>query len=178
MKKCIFVFGLFIGTVLLGESVEYTRLLAYMMDYLGMQRERAQIVLEGIYDGITDAYKYNSQIKINAIEMVALLEVESSGKNIMGDNGHAVGYFQLHWEAIWFVWSYFSHLKRPEFKRQPLKIFLYFPYTQARLATLYLYLLKLQFGPDAYSAYNGWNNAYAKKVQTTINKITNYINTH
>lgn len=175
MKKCAFMFVLLVSAMVLGVSTEYTQLLTYMTDYLEIQRDRAQSILDGIYDGIVDAYKYSPQAKVHAIEMVALLEVESAGKNVMGDDGHAVGYFQLHWEAIWFVWSYFSHLKRPEFKRQPLEVFIYFPYTQARIATLYLYLLKLRFGEDAYSAYNGWNDAYAHKVRATINKIKRYI---
>jgi len=174
--KFILIGGVLVMSVLAsGADICYKGILQnYLVTHLCLSEKRAQELLDGIYDGIEDAKEFNSIIKVHPIEMIAILEAESSGKNIMGDEGKAVGYFQLHWEAIWFVWSYFPHLKREEFKKQPLSVFIDFPYTQARLATLYLYLLKIQFGDDAYSAYNGWNDAYAEQIRENIKRITDY----
>ncbi len=161
---CLTTFLLLLACTI--EASDVNRLIVYMIETLKMSPERANIVMEGILDAINI-----DGATATPLEMVALLEAESAGKNIFGDGGEAIGYFQLHKEAIWYVWAYFPHLKPESFKGRSIKELLYFPYLQARIATIYFSMMKERYGNNAPKMYNGGSQAYQVRYQRILTKV-------
>lgn len=82
-----------IGHLALGVS--QAQLVKICLAY-GMQPERAKLFTATLIEECT-------KLNIDYFPVFVLAVAETNLKNVVGDNGKAVGYFQLHKEAVWFV---------------------------------------------------------------------------
>lgn len=110
------------------------------------------------------------KFSVPASWMVVLLIAESNGKNVIGDNGKAVGYFQLHQETVWYVSHYF-----PEFRKYNKNhtLLLYNPADQVRIAVRYIYLLDLCSFDEAVKRWNPGRPDYYTDV---LRQLLPYLN--
>lgn len=122
-----------------------------LQDYMHINKERAQILYQTIEQELS---KYP---EFSTLDILCLMGIETNGKNIFGDHNKAIGYFQLHKEAIYYVWSYYPELGREKFISHPIKNLIYFPKLQVRLSLSYLHLLYLRTHDKekAIAWYNG-----------------------
>ncbi|KUK15697.1 MAG: Uncharacterized protein XD53_0874 [Petrotoga mobilis] len=101
------------------------------------------------------------------IELLAIGIVETNFKNIKGDNGDSLGYFQIQAPTYWYL----KH-NYPEFYQRINFLEPWYwdmvkerPDVQLMTSILYLYDIKLRYGEeDAYSIYNGGSEAYKDKI--------------
>lgn len=106
---------------------------------------------------------------VDPLMIIAFGLVESMFRNIVGDKGKAVGYFQLHEPAVIYVANFYEDVR--EFKRNHRKHsdLLDFPDWQTRIAYRYVYLtLKNVYRWDllrTISAYNGRSDRYNVYVE-------------
>ncbi|ODN30652.1 hypothetical protein [Fervidobacterium thailandense] len=106
---------------------------------------------------------------VDPLMMVAFGLVESMFRNKVGDNGKAIGYFQLHEAAVFYVANFYKDVR--EFKQIHRKHvdLLNYPDWQLKIAYRYVYLtLKNVYNGDilrTISAYNGRSDRYNVYVE-------------
>jgi len=107
---------------------------------------------------------------VDPLYLIAFGLTETQFSNVFGDYGKAVGYFQLHESAVFYVANFYDDVK--EFKKSVRNHsdLINFPDWQVRIAYRYIYLsLRYIFNWDltrTISAYNGRRdkyNEYTKK---------------
>jgi len=155
-------------------AITYDGLTEYLKENTNMTASRIKEVLDGIYDQIgVIQNKYSTTITPEM--MVSIMMVETNGRNILGDNGNSIGYFQLQFQAIWYVWEFFPELKKDLDTDKLLSN----PKYQAQLATSYLFLMYRNTDYDLHKAierYNGGGDpnylvkyiSYYKQILTSI----------
>jgi hypothetical protein len=126
-------------------------------------------------------YLYNNDIlhynKVTPIELIAYMYVETTYRNVTGDNKQSLGYFQIQKDAYYYVRSYFENdLLVPKINwdwenvRPMIK-------TQITVAGLYLQLIRENYGLHSWlaiSRYNGHNDSsiyYASKVTNKLSEL-------
>jgi hypothetical protein len=118
---------------------------------MNINTNRAIVLLKNIEN---EVIKYP---EFSILDVITLMGIETGGKNIYGDNNKAIGYFQLHKAAIYYVWAYYPQLGEIKFKHKNIKELIYFPNYQVKISIAYLHLLYLKFKDKrkAIQAYNG-----------------------
>ncbi|HOK87959.1 MAG TPA: hypothetical protein PKI14_08195 [Fervidobacterium sp.] len=112
---------------------------------------------------------------VDPLLMLAFGLSETNFMNVFGDSGKAVGYFQLHENAVFYVANFYDDVK--EFKKQNRNHvdLIKHPDWQLRIAYRYMYLtLKNVHNWDiikAISSYNGRSDKYNIYV---VNFFRNY----
>jgi soluble lytic murein transglycosylase-like protein len=135
----------------------------YMEDFYNVEPKMASTLSETI---VKEAGKYG----IDPLIVVAVIQQESSFRNVVGDNGEAIGFAQLHQGAVFYVCSFFPDVAEKVRKIGAHKNLLYYPVLQIQIAVRYLFLLQINFDIDIITAigrYNGqtsYYNTYTTKV--------------
>ena len=158
--------------IAVGFSQSYFSL--FMTAYMGIPEQRAEVLLKEM-KLMSDKYPM-----FNVIDYITIMGIETGGKNIYGDYGKAIGYFQLHKDAIFYVWEYYPEYGRFKFKNTDIKKLLLFPKLQVDIAASYLYLLYLKYNSKekAIAAYNGdinGTNHYYEKFKQYQKFIFKYL---
>ncbi len=101
---------------------------------------------------------------VDPLFMLAFGICETGFINAIGDNGKAVGYFQLHENALFYVTNFYEDVRKFKQENRNHLSLLNYPDWQLRIAYRYFYLsLKYIFDWDivrAISAYNGRSDRY------------------
>jgi len=140
---------LFVSTIF---AITYEELTDYLKENTDMSSSRIVEILDGIYEQLDYiCYKYN--VMIAPEMMVSIMMIETNGRNVLGDNGHSIGYFQLQFPAIWYVWEFFPELK----KNITTESLLSNPKYQAQLATSYLFLMYRNTNYDLHKSIEWYN---------------------
>lgn len=117
-----------------------------------MTSSRIVEILDGIYEQLDYIYdKYN--VRLAPEMMVSIMMIETNGRNVLGDNGNSIGYFQLQFQAIWYVWEFFPELKKDITTESLLSN----PKYQAQLATSYLFLMYRNTKYDLHKSIERYN---------------------
>uniref|UniRef100_A0A7C4GFE2 Lytic transglycosylase domain-containing protein n=1 Tax=Fervidobacterium thailandense TaxID=1008305 RepID=A0A7C4GFE2_9BACT len=106
---------------------------------------------------------------VDPLMVIAFGLVESMFRNIVGDNGKAIGYFQLHEAAVIYVANFYEDVRQYKRNHRKHSELLNFPDWQTRIAYRYVYLtLKNVCKWDllsTISAYNGRSDRYNMYVE-------------
>jgi len=135
----------------------------YMEDFYNVEPKMATTLSETI---VKEAGKYG----IDPLIVAAIIQQESSFRNVVGDNGDAIGYAQLHQSAVYYVCSFFPDIAEKVRTIGAHKNLLKYPVLQIQIAVRYLFLLQKNFDIDIITAigrYNGqkeYYNIYTTKV--------------
>ncbi|WP_448378219.1 hypothetical protein [Fervidobacterium sp.] len=117
---------------------------------------------------------------VDPLYILAFGLTETNFMNIFGDQGKAVGYFQIHENAVFYVANFYEDIK--QFKRQHRNHaeLINYPDWQVRITYRYIYLtLRYVFDWDlarAISAYNGRSDKYNIYTVKFFNYYANVIN--
>lgn len=143
----------------------------FIYDYLVFERDipkqEAYLIAETIY-------KDSDSLGIEPLIVLSIMETETNVRNIFGDSGSAVGYFQLHRDATHYVANFYPYIK---YKLQLINdhdSLIKYPVLQTKIAIRYLFLMEINNKDIIYALgrYNGqekYVNRYATKV------LNNYV---
>lgn len=126
----------------------------------GMNEERAMAFTATLIEECT-------LLNINYEPLFFIAIAESGLKNILGDSGQAVGYFQLHKETCWFVQHRYG-LKIPKNHTDLLKN----PNLQIQIAARYFHYLLGTHG-TVEEAVKHWNGS--EKYVVYFNQVAEYV---
>jgi len=110
------------------------------------------------------------------IELLAIGIVETNFKNIKGDGGDSLGYFQIQGPTYWYLkHNYPEFYQRVNFfEPWYWDIVKERPDVQLMTSILYLYDIKLRYGEEnAYSFYNGGSQTYQDKILLRLSVLEN-----
>lgn len=152
---------------------EYLMQIGFFEDYLTKFTELDEKIVSEMVGSLLFLYKEMPELndKISPIELLAIGIVETNFKNIKGDNGNSLGYFQIQAPTYWYLkYQYLEIYENIDFllpwywdniKDRPD--------VQMVTAALYLYDLKIRYGEEkAYSMYNGGSKPYEDKILYTM----------
>ncbi|WP_448375618.1 hypothetical protein [Fervidobacterium sp.] len=101
---------------------------------------------------------------VDPLYMLAFGLAETGFSNVFGDYGKAVGYFQIHESAVFYVANFYEDVREFKKKVRNHSDLINYPDWQLRIAYRYIYLsLRYMFNWDlarAISAYNGRRDKY------------------
>lgn len=101
---------------------------------------------------------------VDPLMIIAFAYAESLFRNVYGDHGKAVGYFQLHENAVLYVANFYDDVRQFKRTHRPHAELMKYPDWQLRIAYRYVFLtLKHVFNWDlvrTISAYNGRSSRY------------------
>lgn len=143
MARWLVVLFVLAGILVLGNWYQF------LVDY-GMSPENAKLVA----DVLEQEHRRDPSVRLDF--MIALMYTESAFRNVLGDDGKSVGYFQLTKEAVWYVAYYDEEVARFYRQLKSHTELLNFPDWQARIAYRYVSLL-LKARGDYVSAMELWN---------------------
>ena len=112
--------------------------------------------------------------------VLALMEQESTYRNVFGDNGNAVGFFQIHEDTANYVATFYPDIKKKLEQLKSFKDLRFYPVLQTKIAIRYLYLTyKYRANQDlliTLTLYNGRNpnfkyNVYIAGIMSKYSKI-------
>ncbi|MGB4263392.1 MAG: hypothetical protein WBJ29_07640 [Fervidobacterium sp.] len=112
---------------------------------------------------------------IDPLFMLAFGLSETGFMNVFGDSGKAVGYFQLHEDAVFYVANFYDDVK--EFKKQHRNHvdLIQYPDWQLKIAYRYIYLtLKNVHNWDIIKAVSSYNGRSTKYNEYIIKFFQNY----
>ncbi len=112
---------------------------------------------------------------IDPLFMLAFGLSETDFMNVFGDSGKAVGYFQLHEDAVFYVANFYDDVK--EFKKQHRNHvdLIQYPDWQLKIAYRYIYLtLKNVHNWDIIKAVSSYNGRSTKYNEYIIKFFQNY----
>ncbi|PNR95394.1 hypothetical protein [Petrotoga sp. 9PWA.NaAc.5.4] len=151
---------------------EYLTQVSFFESYLKEYYQFEEEVIRDFTDAfmmLYEEYTYITELVL-PIELLAIGIVETNFKNVKGDKGESLGYFQIQAPTYWYMKN-----KYPEIYEKLNFTHAWYwdnvkvrPDVQLITATLYLYDLKIRYGEtEAYSLYNGISKAYQDKVNYT-----------
>ena len=146
MRRCIVLVLLILLTIGFSYQIDtFQEKMIKICSAYGMNDERAQLFSSTLIEECT-------LFNMNPLIMFVLAIAESGLKNTFGDGGGAVGYFQLHKEAVWFVATKYG-LTVPENHKD----LIYFPELQIKIAIRYMHYLMERYGTmdKALEMWNG-----------------------
>lgn len=151
---------------------EYLTQVSFFESYLKEYYQFEEEVIRDFTDAfimLYEEYTYITELVL-PIELLAIGIVETNFKNIKGDNGESLGYFQIQAPTYWYLKSKYTEI----YEKLNFTHAWYWdnvsirPDVQLVTAILYLYDLKIRYGEaDAYSLYNGISKTYQDKVNYT-----------
>ena len=119
----------------------------------------------------------NESIELNMdpLLILAIIEIESSFKNVFGDGGDAVGFMQIHQHAAWYVINYNPDLEEKYIQIGTHENLIKYPGLQISIGMRYLkYMQDRSDFVTGISMYNGRttkHNEYSNKVLKMYNEI-------
>lgn len=139
----------------------------YFMFERNLPQKEAFLMASTIYN---DSVAFN----IEPLLILSIMETETNVRNVVGDNGDAIGYFQLHVDAVYYVSNFFPYISNK------IKIIgshdnlIKYPVLQAKIAIRYLYLMKqntedIILSLGRYNGQTDYINKYSVKV------LNNYV---
>ncbi|MCD6379636.1 transglycosylase SLT domain-containing protein [bacterium] len=96
---------------------------------------------------------------VDPVIVLAIIGAESGYKNIIGDNGAAIGYMQLHQSAVWYVATFYPDVRAFYSKLDHHSDLIYFPAWQIRIGYRYLCLLTRNSGGNILKALERYNGS-------------------
>ncbi|AFG34458.1 hypothetical protein Ferpe_0317 [Fervidobacterium pennivorans DSM 9078] len=117
---------------------------------------------------------------VDPLYILAFGLTETNFMNIFGDQGKAVGYFQLHENAVFYVANFYEDIRQFKQQHRNHAELINYPDWQVRIAYRYIYLtLRYVFDWDlarAISAYNGRSDKYNIYTVKFFSYYANIIN--
>ncbi|HDK26119.1 MAG TPA: hypothetical protein ENG48_03355 [Candidatus Atribacteria bacterium] len=97
----------------------------------------------------------SSDLHLDPLLILALMKAESNYKNVFGDSGKAVGYFQLHKNAVVFVQRFYPELEYVKHENLPRLL-----KAQIQIACRYIWLINtyITFG-NIRATLDRWNGS-------------------
>ena len=120
---------LLLGAVVTAFAFSPLKVLEYYLP-----EERALL----LYQVIEEEYSHCPEIE--PLIVLSIIKTESDFRNIEGDHGHAIGYMQLHKEALWYVANFYPDIQKFT-KRIKFTDLIKFPAMQIRIGYRYLCLI-------------------------------------
>lgn len=121
--------------------------------------------------------KESEELNMDPLLVLAIIEVESSFKNVYGDGGDAVGFMQIHQSAAWYVINYNPDLREKYIEIGSHSNLIKYPGLQISIGMRYLkYMQDRSDFVTGISMYNGRTtryNEYSNKVLKVYNNIIN-----
>lgn len=121
--------------------------------------------------------KESEELNMDPLLVLAIIEVESSFKNVYGDGGDAVGFMQIHQSASWYVINYNPDLREKYVEIGSHSNLIKYPGLQISIGMRYLkYMQDRSDFVTGISMYNGRTtryNEYSNKVLKVYNNIIN-----
>jgi len=105
--------------------------------------------------------------------MIAIGHTETRFRNLKGDGGESLGYFQIQEETYWFVKEKYKKL----YEKKDFNLAWTFENITERkdiqyiTSVLFLDYLKNRFPGQEYKYYNGGSDFYQKKITEELKKI-------
>lgn len=160
--KLVVVLVLFLGVVSLASWTPQK--LVEVAKAYGMSEDRAKYFVAELCEQCT-------LFNINPWYLFVLAIAESGLKNIVGDNGRAVGYFQLTPEAVWFV----KHRYKMDVPKNHLELLNRID-LQIKIAVRYFAYLWEKYGGDLDKVLERWNGSkkfirYYKEVAEYVQRV-------
>lgn len=124
-----------------------------------------------IYDALIEEHEQCSEV--DPVIVLAIMGTETGFKNVIGDNGKAVGYMQLHREAVWYVNNFYPDVKKFYKKIKKHDDLIKFPVMQIRIGYRYLCLLTKNCGGNVLCAIERYNGSkeYVGRVLEWMQRI-------
>ncbi len=117
--------------------------------------------------------------QIDPFLVLALGFAETSFRNVYGDGGNAVGYFQLHQDAVFYVANFYEDVRQYKRENRVHQDLMKYPDWQTRIAYRYLYLKwKNVFNQDiilTISRYNGRKDKYNTYIAKVLKIFGEYV---
>ncbi|WP_448385038.1 hypothetical protein [Fervidobacterium sp.] len=117
---------------------------------------------------------------VDPLYILAFGLTETNFMNIFGDQGKAVGYFQIHENAVFYVANFYEDVRQFKQQHRNHAELINYPDWQVRITYRYIYLtLRYVFDWDlarAISAYNGRSDKYNIYTVKFFNYYANVIN--
>ncbi|MFN3691679.1 MAG: hypothetical protein ACK4R7_02195 [Fervidobacterium sp.] len=162
MKRILFIMIALLVTQLVFSS------LLYDFAYDFFRQRKVPEVHAKLMASVFEEESKNIPVSVDPLYILAFGMSETGFVNTFGDSGKAVGYFQLHENAVIYVANFYQDVR--EFKKQHRvhSELIRYPDWQLKIAYRYFYLtLKHVHNWDivrAISAYNGRKDRYNEYV--------------
>ncbi|MGC8902203.1 MAG: hypothetical protein ACP5KD_02480 [Fervidobacterium sp.] len=112
---------------------------------------------------------------IDPLFILAFGLTETGFVNTFGDNGKAVGYFQIHENAVFYVANFYQDVREFKAKHRSHADLIRYPDWQLRIAYRYIFLsLKNIHGWDITKAISAYNGRRDKYNEYTVKFFKNY----
>ena len=148
MKKILISICLIVSLLVFGISREG---ILEVMNYYNVNEDRAVILTDELF---------NNSEGVDPEIMLALMISEGGIKNVIGDHGEAMGYFQLHDCAIEYVTRFYPDVLEFYNSLNTIDDLLKFPAMQVKIACRYMYCLQIFVcNGNLLKALNLWNNS-------------------
>ncbi|AMW32177.1 hypothetical protein SAMN04488510_12012 [Fervidobacterium changbaicum] len=153
---CILLLILSVNSILAGELYEFAYV--FLVNHK-VPENHAKLMAKALEEEAEIVPK-----SVDPLYMLAFGLSETNFRNIFGDQGKAVGYFQLHENAVFYVANFYDDVKQFKQQHRNHVELINHPDWQLRIAYRYIYLtLRYVFDWDlarAISAYNGRSDKY------------------
>ncbi|MFN6992419.1 MAG: hypothetical protein ACK4MM_06855 [Fervidobacterium sp.] len=176
MKRIFFVIIALLLTQVVFSSILYDFAYAFLK-----QRKVPDVHAE-IMASVLEEESKNIPLSVDPLYILAFGMAETGFVNTFGDSGKAVGYFQLHENAVIYVANFYQDVR--EFKKQHRlhSELIRYPDWQLKIAYRYFYLtLKHVHKWDiirAISAYNGRKDRYNEYVIKFFEEYARIVKTY
>lgn len=173
----MFVITLFSYIVIENDKkITYVKQMDFFKIYLENNYDISELI---IIDFMNIIYKIKKEYpdiynNVSIFDILAIGHVETRFRNIIGDEGDSLGYFQIQESTYWFVKSIYSDLfYELDFINLPWK----WSYVEERAdiqiltAILYLNYLRNKYENKVYYHYNGGSTEYERKILNELKNI-------
>lgn len=161
MKKVIVLAIILASTLVLAFDMTVADIESVLKMYTNPSR--AHELAEAIFEEC-------NKFSVPASWVVVLIVAESNVKNVLGDGGEAVGYFQLHKEAVWYVSYYFKEFRK---YNKDHTLLIYNPIDQVKIAVRYIYLMDVTSFDELVRRWNPGRPTYYLDV---VRSLLPYLN--
>lgn len=165
MKKIIIL----ILILLIGLSA-FSNYESFIKKYISAKLNNKDLAVQ-LSDTIIDECEY---LNIDPLLILAIIQKESSFRNIYGDSGDAVGFMQIHEIAAKHVCRSVYSIKERYDMIQTHSQLLKYPILQLRIGINYLYMMQEQYGYIlGIAKYNGGStvNKYVANVLNIYSQL-------
>lgn len=165
MKKLIIILFLLLSIFIFSNKQDF------IYDYFLFERDIPQ---REAYLMAKTIYQDSEALDIEPLIVLSILETETNVRNIYGDSGEAVGYFQLHKDAVYYVTNFYPYIKQKVKEIGNHNELLKYPVLQTKIAIRYLFLMEINNKDiiHALSRYNG-QESYINRYVTKV--LNNYV---
>ncbi len=159
------------------EKNDYINKIIFFNNYLNENFDLEERVINDFNDGfyiLINKFPEFTKL-VSPIEMIAIGFLETTFRNIKGDGGKSLGFFQVQEPTYWFVKHHYREvfetinftnpwLWKDVEKRADVQLI---------TSILYLHYLKIHHEGKAYFHYNGGSTVYQNNVEKILENLYN-----